>query len=115
MTLPTFILIPDNCREKNLIRDAIISVSRRASTHHQSYQIEEAFSASYTNSTIPMNDIGLVKLKTPVQTDEYTNIICLPSHRKDSPKPGSKCWVAGWGATGNQEHLFFVRAIITRI
>lgn len=44
------------------------------------------------------NDIGLLKLKTPVETNDKIQFACLPP--KDVDFAGnSDCWISGWGKT----------------
>jgi len=57
----------------------------------------------YTRKPL-VNDIALLKLKDPVDFDNYPNIrpICLPSNSREN-YAGSRAIVAGWGVTGENE------------
>lgn len=83
-----------------MLHEVTVAVGRLNATgkYYEDYQIESAFHAGYTNSSIPMHDIALVKLNVPIPTTSASSL-CLPHHKGDNPVPGSKCWVAGWGET----------------
>uniref|UniRef100_H2YJT8 Peptidase S1 domain-containing protein n=1 Tax=Ciona savignyi TaxID=51511 RepID=H2YJT8_CIOSA len=44
-----------------------------------------------------MNDIALIQLSHPVVFNDIINPICLPCG--ETPNPGTKCWVTGFGRT----------------
>ncbi|CBY13815.1 unnamed protein product [Oikopleura dioica] len=52
---------------------------------------------SYHNDDIPRNDLMMLKLPT-----RDINFICLPENRFDSPQPGDRCTIAGWGINTRQ-------------
>ncbi|XP_062866475.1 transmembrane protease serine 3 [Trichomycterus rosablanca] len=43
-------------------------------------------------------DIGLIKITQPVTFNDNIQPICLPNF-EEGIKPGSLCWISGWGAT----------------
>lgn len=51
------------------------------------------------------NDIGLIKLSSPVRFNRYVRPICLPSEATagrdfiHAPSEGAVCTTVGWGAT----------------
>ncbi|XP_062036899.1 tryptase gamma-like [Lepus europaeus] len=49
-------------------------------------------------------DIALVQLSTPVSLSGQVLPVCLPAASTDFP-PGTRCWVTGWGYTGEGEPL----------
>ncbi|KAI0983767.1 hypothetical protein GJ496_004009 [Pomphorhynchus laevis] len=62
----------------------------------EKYIINPNMSLFHTGS--PMNDIALIKLRKPINFDEYTNAACLPSQDMEVPYD-TLCIVAGWGKT----------------
>lgn len=53
---------------------------------------------NYSNESVHLNDIALMKLNKAVTLNNYSNIICLPKTQDENPFPGTKCWIAGWGS-----------------
>ncbi|XP_069920262.1 tryptase gamma isoform X1 [Oryctolagus cuniculus] len=49
-------------------------------------------------------DIALVQLSAPVSLSGQVLPVCLPTASTDFP-PGTRCWVTGWGHTGEGEPL----------
>ncbi|XP_076815728.1 neurotrypsin-like isoform X2 [Clavelina lepadiformis] len=64
---------------------------------NQVTRIDYVLANNFTNIDIPRKDIALIKLKSPIRVDSYTELICLPSVKSENPEDGSKCWIAGWG------------------
>jgi len=56
---------------------------------------------SYHNDDIPRNDLMMLKLDSILPTRDI-NFICLPENRFDSPQPGDRCTIAGWGINTRQ-------------
>lgn len=50
---------------------------------------------------IPRNDIMMLKLNKVLEPTNNINFVCLPNSRFDTPKPGDKCTIAGWGVNSN--------------
>lgn len=46
---------------------------------------------------IPRNDIMMLKLDKMLEPTNNINFACLPQSRFDTPRPGDKCTIAGWG------------------
>ncbi|EDV91725.1 GH24443 [Drosophila grimshawi] len=61
----------------------------------QEMKVEKVKPHSKFSSTRLVNDIGIVKLKDGVQTDE-TFVAIIPLTDRD-PQPGKQCTVVGWG------------------
>uniref|UniRef100_A0A3Q1I6V1 Peptidase S1 domain-containing protein n=1 Tax=Anabas testudineus TaxID=64144 RepID=A0A3Q1I6V1_ANATE len=47
-----------------------------------------------------INDVALVKLKTPLKLSDDVKAVTLPSN-SDNFSPSSECWIIGWGNTDN--------------
>jgi len=50
---------------------------------------------SYDSSTDEY-DIALIRLKSPMQMNSCTGLVCLPDR---DVSPGTSCWITGWGST----------------
>uniref|UniRef100_A0A7E4W8G7 Peptidase S1 domain-containing protein n=1 Tax=Panagrellus redivivus TaxID=6233 RepID=A0A7E4W8G7_PANRE len=48
-------------------------------------------------STQIRNDISLIELATPIQFDDHTQPVCLPSADKGVDVPTNRAWATGWG------------------
>ncbi|XP_043835237.1 serine protease 42-like [Dromiciops gliroides] len=53
---------------------------------------------AYSELLYIRNDLALIRLDSPVKLSQTIQPICLPSN-KFSLKNGTRCWVAGWGKT----------------
>ncbi|XP_026211863.1 tryptase-2-like [Anabas testudineus] len=51
-----------------------------------------------------INDVALVKLKTPLKLSDDVKAVKLPSN-SDNFSPSSECWITGWGNTDNDVPL----------
>lgn len=62
------------------------------------------FHENYDKKTLK-NDIGLMKLSSPIRFNRYVRPICLPSEATagrdfiQGPPEGTICTTVGWGAT----------------
>ncbi|XP_064896256.1 transmembrane protease serine 4 isoform X1 [Columba livia] len=63
--------------------------------------VEKVFLAEATSTSAKVNDIALVKLRSPVHVTDRSKPICLP-YFDEELVPGTSLWVTGWGYT--QEH-----------
>jgi hypothetical protein len=70
--------------------------------------IEKAIMHDYTHfeDDIPRNDLMLLKLDKELKQTDTINYACLPSNRFDTPGPGDKCTIAGWGVNSNQSIIY---------
>ncbi|XP_057632902.1 serine protease 33-like [Chionomys nivalis] len=59
---------------------------------------------SYSEDEHSSGDIALVQLASSVSFNEYILPVCLPKSG-DSLRPGTQCWVTGWGNTATNTPL----------
>jgi len=63
-------------------------------------EIEEVHIHPKFNYTLSINDIALLKLKTPVQFTDHVSPICLPATQDEElPDADTAMFLAGWGYT----------------
>lgn len=68
----------------------------------QQLSIDRIFRHEYYSSTSLVNDIAVIKLRTPVQWNSFVQPICLPkSDGSQDPKLGQSVQIAGWGYTSS--------------
>jgi hypothetical protein len=58
-------------------------------------QVERIFIHSGYDSTNSENDIAILRLSSPIQTNRYVQISCLPG---PDPQPGTTVILSGWGS-----------------
>jgi hypothetical protein len=54
---------------------------------------------------IPRNDIMMLKLDKMLEPTNNINFACLPQSRFDTPRPGDKCTIAGWGVNSKSKNI----------
>ncbi|XP_020386154.2 granzyme K-like [Rhincodon typus] len=65
----------------------------------QKFQVKKQLPhAQFKNST-PENDIMLLELSSEAKLNNYVQLLQLPKNDNEDVKPGTRCTVAGWGAT----------------
>lgn len=68
----------------------------------QQLSIDRIFRHEHYSSTKLVNDIALIKLRTPAQINSAVYPICLPnSNRPQDPKVGATVQIAGWSYTNS--------------
>jgi len=68
----------------------------------QQLSIDRIFRHEHYSSTKLVNDIALIKLRTPAQINSVVYPICLPnSNGAQDPKVGATVQIAGWSHTNN--------------
>jgi len=55
----------------------------------------------FNQDDVPVYDISLAKLKTPVQFTDHISPVCLPKLNENLPNPGTPIFLTGWGRTIN--------------
>ncbi|EDO41035.1 predicted protein, partial [Nematostella vectensis] len=65
-------------------------------TDMQDIKVSAIITHSNYNSRTMYNDIALLKLATPAQTNSKVGFVCLPE-TEASPSDGTTCWITGWG------------------
>jgi secreted trypsin-like serine protease len=68
----------------------------------QQLAIDRIFRHEQYSSTALVNDIAVIKLRTPAQINSATYPICLPNKNgSQDPKVGQSVQIAGWGYTNS--------------
>ncbi|XP_078484458.1 uncharacterized protein LOC100178279 [Ciona intestinalis] len=70
-----------------------LDTTRRQRREIEQIIVHPGFTAEY------LNDVALIKLSRPVVFNDIITPICLPCG--ETPSPGDKCWVTGFGRTEN--------------
>uniref|UniRef100_A0A8C4RPT4 Transmembrane serine protease 15 n=1 Tax=Erpetoichthys calabaricus TaxID=27687 RepID=A0A8C4RPT4_ERPCA len=63
-------------------------------------QIDNIFMNPHYNKRTKDSDIALIHLESSVHFSDYIQPICLPEKNQQF-KPGTKCFIAGWGSVAN--------------
>ncbi|XP_012659869.2 serine protease 57 isoform X2 [Otolemur garnettii] len=69
----------------------------------QVFDITAVVSHPNYQPTTHANDICLLQLNSSALLGPHVGVLKLPKRGARSPKPGSRCWVAGWGFMSNFE------------
>lgn len=51
-------------------------------------------------------DMGLIKLKFPIEATACVGTVCLPDEDRSDARPSMECWITGWGRTSWWEWVF---------
>ena len=65
-------------------------------------ELHEDFIPGVTRGIIT-NDIAVIRLKRPIDFNQYVQPICLPERR---PTVNSVTWATGWGITKSKHSIF---------
>ncbi|NWY61283.1 GRAK protein, partial [Chionis minor] len=101
-----WVLTAAHCRlEKSEVRVVLgahqVSIAEK---EQQIFKVMDFFPNPQFNTSSKENDIMLLKLNGIAKQNKYVQLLPLPDSYEDT-KPGTKCKVAGWGATSSRKPL----------
>ncbi|NXW90052.1 TMPS4 protease, partial [Alopecoenas beccarii] len=99
---PRWVLTAAHCFKNNpIIQSWSVKAGSDLLSGTTTLAVEKVFLAEVTSTSAKVNDIALVKLRSPVRVTDRSKPICLP-YFDEELVPGTSLWVTGWGYT--QEH-----------
>ncbi|OPJ68277.1 transmembrane protease serine 4 [Patagioenas fasciata monilis] len=93
--------VPEPGRNNPIIQSWSVKAGSDLLSGTTTLAVEKVFLAEATSTSAKINDIALVKLRSPVHVTDRSKPICLP-YFDEELLPGTSLWVTGWGYT--QEH-----------